>query len=178
MTATVDLPQWATAQPLFTNCGDACGSYNQQDFLLVADSGGGPSAMPFTTNREGTLTKVLVPLLLESGSPAKMILHLLHPATFFGGPGKPMATLIQVGTISGKKWKVIEYKPRKPIKLVAGATYFLCATARPNTDTVVAWAKNVTGDHDSLYVNLSGSSCNSTDWAMWQNPTTTAYAVF
>ena len=116
-------------------------------------------SVPFRVNKEANLTKVLEPSTLLSGT-GKMTMHLLRPA-FGQGPGKPIATLIQVGTISGSKWRVIEYKARKPIKLAANSTYWLCATVRPEIQ--VAWAKNVKGDSDAVYGTFDGS-CNGTNW--------------
>jgi len=185
ITGHIDGPQVAPAGgPIFSNCGPTCSTYNTTDGWLVsgtgfssADGGGQTIAMGFKTKGAASFTKALTPLLIYTAnggaSSGKVTGMLLKDDA--GKPGAPIATLVQVGKLNDKSWTVIEYKPKKPIKLKAKTQYWLCLE-ETTTDVQALWAWNSLGDTKSPQYYNDAASCKA---PMKDSPgIAPAYAVF
>jgi hypothetical protein len=133
--------------------------------------------MGFKTKGAASFTKALTPLLIYTAnggaSSGKVTGMLLKDDA--GKPGAPIATLVQVGKLNDKSWTVIEYKPKKPIKLKAKTQYWLCLE-ETTTDVQALWAWNSLGDTKSPQYYNDAASCKA---PMKDSPgIAPAYAVF
>jgi hypothetical protein len=176
----------SAGSPIFSNCGTTCSTYDTGYGYYVSglgfsfnDGGGQTIAVGFTTKGAASFTKALTPLKIDTGnggaSSGKVTGMLLKDKA--GAPGAPIATLVQVGKLSDSSWTVIEYKPKKPIKLKAKTQYWLCLE-ETTTDLQVLWSQNKSGDYTSPFYYNNAASCKA---AMQNNGTSQllpAYAVF
>ena len=84
---------------------------------------------------------------------------------------------MQVGKLNDKSWTVIEYKPKKPIKLKAKTQYWLCLE-ETTTDVQALWALNTSGDKTSPFYYNDAASCKAAMKNNGTSHTDPAYAVF
>jgi hypothetical protein len=184
VTAHIDGVQVPSASPIFSNCGTTCSSYNTRSGYYVsgtgfssADGGGQTIAMGFKTKGAASFTKALAPLAIyiaNGGASSGKVTGMLLKDNA-GAPGSPIATLVQVGKLNDKSWTVIEYKPKKPIKLKAKTQYWLCLE-ETTTDVQALWAWNSSGDTKSPQYYNDAASCKA---PMKDSPgIAPAYAVF
>jgi hypothetical protein len=182
VTAQIDGVQEPAPSPIFSNCDAICSKYSHIGYAIsgtgISPGTGQTIAVGFTTKKAVSFTKALTPLVIYTGNGGanhgNVTAMLLKDNA--GEPGLPIATLVQVGKLNDKSFKVIEYQPKKPLKLKAKTQYWLCLE-ETTTDVQALWADNILKDTTSPMYYNDDASCKA-PMTEARGAIAPAYAVF
>ena len=167
------LPPWR----IFSNCGQACTSYNSGSGYYVSGTAiqGGPGqtlAMGFSSPTTLPFRKAMAPNTVYTAnggaSSGKISAYLLN-GTASGGPTTLLAKLTQNGVIPDyPNIKVVQYTSAKAVTFQKGVTYFFCQT-EPVADVQMLWMLS-NSDVTSPFWFQDSDSCTATGLT-WLNAT-------